>query len=234
MSTNINLLTLTQNELTKWFKAAATETTQTKLENMRVFNKGDFQGLNFVEVDEKLPDINPKFLKLAGFKDSKDEVVFKNRILIPYFNVYGKVSGFVGYRRDDKTKYLFSKTYGFNQRTTFYGIHEIKSFDYCILTEGIFDALRLKALGFKNVMAISGSYLTVEQKKILAMFVKIIIIADNDKAGEKLLKQSKLIEQVAQFRFNSKYNDIDDYGKAKPKELKDLFNKFLLRNGITL
>ena len=106
----------------------------------------------------------------------------------------GRVIGFGGRTlRTDKSvaKYQNSPTSEiYDKRHTLYGIYfaknEISRQDKCILVEGYLDVISMHQLGITNVVASSGTSLTVEQIRLIRKFTSnVTIIYDGDPAGIK-------------------------------------------------
>ena len=119
---------------------------------------------------------------------------FSDRVIFPIHSVSGRVIGFGGRTlRTDKSlaKYVNSPTSEiYDKRHTLYGIYFAKSEmsrqDKCILVEGYLDVLSMHQLGITNVVASSGTSLTVEQIRLIRKFTKnVTIIYDGDSAGIK-------------------------------------------------
>lgn len=120
--------------------------------------------------------------------------VFTNRIIFPIHNLEGDVIGFTGriYRNEDKeqAKYLNSReTIIFKKGQILFNYHrarkEIARKKEVIIVEGNMDAIRMSSSGIKNVIALMGTSLTKEQVEIIKKLrAKIILMFDNDKAGE--------------------------------------------------
>ena len=119
---------------------------------------------------------------------------FSDRVIFPIHAVTGRVIGFGGRTlKTDKSvaKYQNSPTSEiYDKRHTLYGIYFAKSaiarVDRCILVEGYLDVLSMHQLGIKNVVASSGTSLTIEQIRLIRKFTKnITIIYDGDAAGIK-------------------------------------------------
>ena len=119
---------------------------------------------------------------------------FSDRVIFPIHSVSGRVIGFGGRTlRTDKSlaKYVNSPTSEiYDKRHTLYGIYfaksEISRQDRCILVEGYLDVLSMHQLGITNVVASSGTSLTVEQIRLIRKFTKnVTIIYDGDSAGIK-------------------------------------------------
>ena len=119
---------------------------------------------------------------------------FSDRVIFPIHSVSGRVIGFGGRTlRADKSvaKYQNSPTSEiYDKRHTLYGIYfaknEISRQDKCILVEGYLDVLSMHQLGITNVVASSGTSLTVEQIRLIRKFTNnVTIIYDGDSAGIK-------------------------------------------------
>ena len=125
-------------------------------------------------------------------KNGKD--FFRERVVFPIHNYSGKVIGF-GARtlRTDKKlpKYLNSPESPVYQKSkTLYGLYfarqAIRKKDSCILVEGYTDVLSLAQSGIENVVASSGTALTVDQVKAIKRYTpNITILYDSDPAGIK-------------------------------------------------
>lgn len=119
---------------------------------------------------------------------------FYDRVMFPIHSVSGRVIAFGGRTlRTDKTvaKYVNSpETEIYVKSKSLYGIYfaksEISRRDRCILVEGYLDVLSMHQLGITNVVASSGTSLTVEQIRLIRKFTgNITIIYDGDGAGIK-------------------------------------------------
>ncbi len=127
-------------------------------------------------------------------KDGKLIDRFKGRVIFPIHNLTGKVIGFGGriLTSEKKTaKYLNSpESEIYNKSKSLYGIYFAKSSiakaDNCYLVEGYTDVISLHQAGIENVVASSGTSLTVEQIKLIKRFTNnITILYDGDTAGIK-------------------------------------------------
>ncbi len=119
---------------------------------------------------------------------------FHDRVIFPIHSVSGRVIAFGGRTlKTDKTvaKYVNSpETEIYVKSKSLYGIYfaknEISRQDRCILVEGYLDVLSMHQLGITNVVASSGTSLTVEQIRLIRKFTNnITIIYDGDGAGIK-------------------------------------------------
>ena len=119
---------------------------------------------------------------------------FFDRVIFPIHSVSGRVIAFGGRTlKTDKTvaKYVNSpSTEIYDKSRSLYGIYfaknEISRQDKCILVEGYLDVLSMHQLGITNVVASSGTSLTVDQIRLIRKFTSnVTIIYDGDSAGIK-------------------------------------------------
>lgn len=138
------------------------------------------------------------FLEKTGLSGRRDNGglydKFFSRVIFPIHSLSGRVIGFGGrtLSNDKKTaKYLNSPDSEiYHKRHTLYGIYHAKraisQFDKCILVEGYTDVIQMHQSGIENVVASSGTSLTVEQIKLIKRFTNnITVIYDGDPAGIK-------------------------------------------------
>lgn len=120
---------------------------------------------------------------------------FYDRAMFPIHSVGGRVIAFGGrtLRSDYKTanigKYVNSpETEIYDKSRSLYGIYfaksEISKLDKCYLVEGYLDVLSMHQLGITNVVASSGTSLTVPQIRLIKKFTdNVTIMYDGDAAG---------------------------------------------------
>lgn len=114
---------------------------------------------------------------------------FRNRVIFPIIDLRGNVVGFGGRVLDDsKPKYLNSSdTPVFKKSKNLFSMNFAKSAgkDVMILAEGYMDVIAIHAAGFHNVVATLGTAITEEQCRLLAKYVKQVVIAyDTDGPGQ--------------------------------------------------
>jgi DNA primase len=117
---------------------------------------------------------------------------FYDRVMFPIHSQNGRVIAFGGrtLRTDGKfAKYVNSpETEIYVKSRSLYGIYfaksEISRQDKCILVEGYLDVLSMHQLGITNVVASSGTSLTIEQIRLIRKYTdNVTIIYDGDGAG---------------------------------------------------
>lgn len=119
---------------------------------------------------------------------------FKGRVMFPIHNLTGQVIAFGGrtLSTDKKqAKYLNSpESELYHKSKVLYGIslarNEIVRADNCFLVEGYTDVISLFDAGVENVVASSGTALTLDQIKLIKRFTNnITVLYDGDFAGIK-------------------------------------------------
>lgn len=119
---------------------------------------------------------------------------FRARVMFPIHNVSGRVIAFGGrtLKADKKTaKYLNSpESEIYYKSKVLYGLHlakrKIVEAENCYLVEGYTDVISMHQQGVENVVASSGTSLTVEQIKLIKRYApRVTILYDGDEAGIK-------------------------------------------------
>ena len=141
---------------------------------------------------------NIQFLEDTGLtiRKDKDKIYdrFRGRVMFPIHSFTGRVIGFGGRTlKTDKAvpKYVNSPESDiYHKSNVLYGLFFAKKAmrdeDNCYLVEGYADVLSVNQAGVENVVASSGTSLTVEQIRLIGRFTKnITILYDGDEAGIK-------------------------------------------------
>lgn len=133
----------------------------------------------------------------TGLGIAKDDHVidrFRGRVIFPIHNLTGKVIGFGGRilsSGKSTAKYINSPESDiYNKSKVLYGIYFARTTvikqDKCYLVEGYTDVISLHQAGIENVVASSGTSLTVDQIKLIKRFTpNITMLFDGDPAGIK-------------------------------------------------
>lgn len=124
---------------------------------------------------------------------------FRGRIMFPIWNVHGNVVGFTGRvlveTENSGGKYVNTpQTLVYDKSRVLYGLNnaktEIKAQDLAVIVEGQMDVIACHQAGMKNVVASSGTALTLEQIKLLKRYSPNVAMAfDADKAGVAAAKR---------------------------------------------
>jgi DNA primase len=139
----------------------------------------------------------PEYLLKTGLSIQKEDYRFDRfhgRIIFPIHGLSGQVLGFGArtLRSDEKTaKYLNSpESDVYHKGEILYGLYfarqSILKNEKCFLVEGYTDVISMHQSGIENVVAASGTSLTLEQIRLIKRFTKFItVIFDGDEAGIK-------------------------------------------------
>lgn len=135
-----------------------------------------------------------ELLKELGLTNKNDQDFFNHRVIFPIHNLSGKVIAFSGRKIGDQDygpKYINSpETPLYSKSKVLYGLHlaknALRSKDECILVEGYTDVITLHQAGIQQVVASSGTSLTIDQIRLIKRFTSNIkILYDGDQAGIK-------------------------------------------------
>ncbi len=135
-----------------------------------------------------------EMLKKLGLTSQYGSDFFRNRVMFTIHNLSGKVIAFAGrilVNNKKAPKYINSpETEIYNKSRVLYGAYyakkAIRQLDECIIVEGYTDVISLHQAGIENVVASSGTSLTVGQIQLVKRFTSTIkILYDGDPAGIK-------------------------------------------------
>jgi len=123
---------------------------------------------------------------------------FRDRVTFPVFDIHSNVIGFSArtLNKDEVAKYINSPENPiYHKGKTLYGLEKakqtIRDNGYAIIVEGNMDVVACHQAGFKNVIACSGTALTVDQIKILKRYTENIALCfDQDEAGQRAAQRS--------------------------------------------
>ena len=166
--------------------------------------------------------------ELVTFREGKGIFdMFWNRVIFPIMDQNSKVIAFGGrVMGDGEPKYLNSReTDIFNKRRNLYGLNIAKHSreKFMLLCEGYMDVISLHQAGFTGAVASLGTALTEEQARLIARYVKEVIITyDSDGAGVKaalraipILKSAGIKTKILKL---TPYKDPDELIKAVGRE----------------
>jgi DNA primase len=183
-----------------------------------------------------------EFLLKSGLSIDKDGRLydrFRDRVIFPIHNQSGRVIGFTGRiltADKDKPKYVNSpESEIYNKSRSLYGVYfarnEIAKKDECLLVEGNADVLSMFQSGIENVVASSGTSLTIEQIRLIKRYTRnITILYDGDPAGIKaaIRGTEMILEEDMDVRIVlfPEGDDPDSYArKHRPAEVLEFIHK---------
>ena len=120
---------------------------------------------------------------------------FNGRVMFPWVSVSGKVTAFGGRLLDSRTKGVSQKYVNspdsviYHKERELYGIFQAKKaiakHDLVYMVEGYTDVVSMHQCGIENVVANSGTALSVHQIRLLHRFTpNIVLLYDGDEAGQ--------------------------------------------------
>ncbi len=157
---------------------------------------------------------------------------FRNRILFPLYNSFGKIIGFTGRQmpgvEDGMGKYVNTpETPIFHKSKLLFGFHKTKDFirekEMVLVVEGQMDFLMAWQAGIKYVVATSGTALTADHLKLLKRFCDQLIFAfDQDDAGQRAVDRAATLALPLDFTIKvmkitePSYKDPADVVRKQP------------------
>lgn len=165
---------------------------------------------------------------------------YAGRVMFPIHDDGGRVVAFGGrtLTKDKKiAKYINSpETEIYNKSKILYGLwlgkKTIQEKDSCYLVEGYMDVIAMHQAGIENVVASSGTSLTVDQIKSIHRFTKnIVVLYDGDEAGQKA--SSRAIPLLLEEGMNIKllqFPDNDDPDSFSRKVTIQEFHDYIENN----
>ena len=119
---------------------------------------------------------------------------YSGRVIFPWLNVSGKVVAFGGRLLDSRTKGVQQKYVNspdseiYHKERELYGLYQAKKAivkeDCVYMVEGYTDVIAMHQCGLENVVANSGTALSVYQIRLLHRFTSnIVLLYDGDEAG---------------------------------------------------
>jgi DNA primase len=189
--------------------------------------------------DRKISEETIKTFKIGyAPENSLYEWHLSNRLIFPFFDVYGNVVGFTGRTiSDESPKYRNSKESPiFQKGRILYGLFQsqekIKELEFDILVEGQFDVLRLFQEGITNVVGLSGSSFTIDQARLLCRYInKVIVVFDSDDAGKKAAKKAFTnLQEIRIKAINIELSEGEDPDSFVLKNGKEVFLSLIKEN----
>ena len=171
----------------------------------------------------------------AGNKSGEDKILdrFSGRAIFPWFSVSGKVVAFGGRVLDSRTKGISQKYVNspdsviYHKERELYGLYQAKKAiakeDCVFMVEGYTDVISMHQCGIENVVANSGTALSVHQIRLLHRFTSnIVLLYDGDNAGihAALRGTDMLLEEEMNVKvlFLPDGNDPDSFARSHSAE----------------
>lgn len=131
--------------------------------------------------------------------------VFRNRVMVPIFDLRGNVVAFGGrVMTDEKPKYINSpETLAYKKSRTVFAMNLAKKNKdkKFILCEGYMDTIAMHQAGFDTAVACCGTALTAEQVKQISEYTdEVVLCYDSDEAGQKATARAMELFAPAQVK----------------------------------
>ncbi len=150
---------------------------------------------------------------------------FRDRVMIPIFDIRGNVIAFGGRTlvKSDGRKYMNSSdSIIFNKSKTLYAMNFAKKncAERIIMVEGYMDVISLHKFGFTNAVAGLGTAFTSDHAKILSRYTKELVLCyDSDDAGNKAVMAALEILSSTDLKIKvltiPDVKDVDEFLRAK-------------------
>ncbi len=182
-------------------------------------------------------------LVMAGMAMTKETTIekiydrFRGRLMFPIFDSLGRVVAFTGraLKKDQEPKYLNSaESAVYHKGNLLYGFshakQEIKQKGEVVVVEGQMDLIATHQAGVRNVVATSGTAMTITQLRLLNPLTKVLHLAfDMDLAGREAARRA--YELARDFDFEVKIVSMPDgkdpaeFAHSHPGELPDVIGR---------
>lgn len=170
----------------------------------------------------------------AGRKITKESVqkfmlgysVNQNMVTIPVHAPDGMLLGFVGRSIEGKE---FKNTPGLPKSKLLFNLHRVKTNRTVYVVESSFDAIRLDQCGLPAVATLGATVSNPQIELLQKYFNDVIIIPDNDEAGEGMVERLRkaLGSNLTRLQLNKQYKDIGDMTDDEIKNLETKFDNII-------
>ena len=156
-----------------------------------------------------------------GYSDKRDMVI------IPIHSPDGMCVGFVGRSVEGKE---FKNSPKLPKSKTLFNLNRVKTSRKVYVVESSFDAIRLDQCGMPAVATLGASVNGTQIELLQRYFNEIIVIADNDEAGNNMKTRliEKLGNRVTVIELDKQYKDIGDMDDDSIKDLEMGFDNTIM------
>lgn len=144
------------------------------------------------------------------------------------WNLSGKLVGYQQYRPEGTKKNgnnpKEGKYFTYRRKETLgiWGVESLHLSPHVVfVTEGIFDACRLTQFGYSALAVLSNNPSLDLRNWLMMLNRSVVVVADNDKAGRKLVKFGHYVE----------FTEEHDLGDSSDEYIKNLISKYGEKNG---
>jgi len=154
----------------------------------QLFEDDGINGLKYLR-DRNINEETIKDWKLGYCPDFVRDLIFNDKIIIPYYDQYGKLLAVSARKITEEKPYWWNES--FEKGEHLFGLHlakkQIFEKNLAVIVEGQFDAISLHQSGIKIAVGLCGSAFTKKQLIVLSRYCNRIVIAsdsDENKAGQ--------------------------------------------------
>ena len=157
---------------------------------------------------------------MLGYSANQDMVT------VPVHAPDGMLLGFVGRSVEGKE---FKNTPGLPKSKLLFNLHRVKTNRNVYVVESSFDAIRLDQCGLPAVATLGATVSTPQIELLQKYFNDIVIIPDNDEAGESMVERLRkaLGSKLTRLQLNNEYKDIGDMSDDQIKTLETKFDNII-------
>ena len=168
-------------------------------------------------------DIDLCFFRPDGAKGMPHQVGTSHQLTVPFRDLGGRILGFafryIDWSKDYQIgKYLYSV--GLQRKAVLFNLRALRGEKDLVVVEGLLDALHARALGMKNVVALGGTSLSVEQLQLARKCgaENLTLCLDSDEPGQKATQKAIELIRQSKEKFSVYVGSMPD-GFKDPDEL---------------
>ena len=233
-----------RKEFTEYVKKLQFNSNKEELDNLATIRKFDRDlleklGIFYIgkEAEMLIPDENgkidnTKYKKFGIISPTNNRPIYSDRFIIPLYDLNGYIMALVGYSLNSKQRYIYSNTEYFFRNDILYNLQIYEKCvkdGYVIVTEGITDCIRLRNMGFTNVMSTAGAHRSLWMMQMLDNIDNVIFIPDRDRAGDGT-KEYWITHNYTRLLVPFYCKDLDEFAKRSDKE--ELVLKYFIKMAI--
>lgn len=172
------------------------------------------RGIGFIKLPQEV-DLTPlKKLEsylLFGLESKSGSCLLAGRFVFPVRDLLGNILAFIGWYPDIK-KYITTPSKYFSKSYLYFGLEQVTNKptqeDFIFLTEGIFDAITLRSLGFKAYASMGVSSGSGKQAlhHLISEGKPLVGVPDCDRTGRNILVK----KNWGCSRYLTWYGDFDE------------------------
>lgn len=210
---------------------------------LQIFEKNSSRGLDYLS-NRLISKGSISEWNLGYCPTFVNDFIFNDRIIIPYYDQYGKMIAVAARKIENEKPYWWNEK--FNKGSYLFGMHKAKRNilynNLAIIVEGQFDVISLHQHGIKMAVGICGSFLNEHTINLLSRYCNRVMLAmdrDTNQAGQKAAKKTFDLLKGRNFHIYTWYlsdgEDPDSYvrkhgGKKCRDQISNILKKYKFKN----